>query len=119
MILSECFDAIKASNQAIKDTNVKLDFYTSTFIQNKNDCGTLVRYCQTEDEFLKYVREIAEDVKDDDPEFYINVLTKDCDFPFDDGKATIHYADPTIGKMITVRLMLHLAMQYNMEGLRI
>lgn len=105
MQLSECFRCLKAANKVLLPTESELKYYCRVFIQNMNDSHELERDCSTEEELFKLVEEVAEFIEDGAP-FFIDILTKDCDYDFHDGKATIHWADPSLGKMMTVSLFV-------------
>lgn len=111
MQLGECFEILTNGNKAIRASDSKLVYYTRVSIQNTKCNYFIERDCGTEEEFLKVVREVAESVSDDG-NFYVNILCKGCDWNFNDGKATVHWADPQIGKMITVHLMIKLNLDY-------
>lgn len=111
MQLNECFDTLKAGNQAIKDIDATLYYYSRVAIQNQGCYYFQEKNCQNIDDFYKLVDEVADAVRDE-KDFYIDLLSKDCEWNFDDGKVTIHWADPKIGKLITVHLMLQLQIKY-------
>ena len=102
---------LTAGNKALQDSGSRLVYYTRVSIQNPKCSYFQERDCGTEEEFFKLVEEVADSVYDD-KNFYINILCKGCDWNFNDGKATIHWADPQIGKMMTVHLMIQLHIDY-------
>lgn len=111
MNIGDCFEMLKAGNKGIQNTDSKLFYFTRVTIQTEKCHYFQTKYCYSEEDFFNLVKEVADAVWDE-PTFYINLLTKDCDVYFDDGKATIHWADPNIGKMMTVHMMLQLQINY-------
>ena len=112
MQLSDCFEMLKAGNKGIQNTGSKLFYFARVSIQNEKCQYVQTKDCYSKEDFFNLVKEVSDAVYEDEPTFYINILTNDCDWSFDDGKATIHYADPNIGKMITVHLILQLQIKY-------
>ena len=112
MHIGDCFEMLKAGNKGIQNTNSKLYYFTRVSIQNANCQYFQTKDCYSEEDFFSLVKEEADAVRDEST-FYINLLTKDCDWSFDDGKATIHWADPNIGKMMTVHLMFNYTLIIN------
>lgn len=112
MQLGECFEMLKAGNKGIQNTNSKLSYFARVSIQNEKCQYFQTKDCYSEEDFFNLVKEVTDAIYEDEPTFYINILTKDCDWSFEDGKATIHWADPQIGKMITVHLMIKLNLDY-------
>ena len=112
MQLGECFEMLKAGNKGIQNTNSKLCYFARVSIQNEKCQYFQTKDCYSEEDFFNLVKEVSDAVYEDEPTFYINILTKDCNWSFEDGKATIHWADPQIGKMITVHLMIKLNLDY-------
>ena len=112
MHIGDCFEMLKTGNKGIQNTNSKLYYFARVSIQNKKIQYFQTKDCYSEEDFFSLVKEVSDAVWEDEPTFYINLLTKDCDWSFDDGKATIHWADPNIGKMMTVHLMLQLHIDY-------
>lgn len=112
MQLGDCFEMLKAGNKGIQNTNSKLFYFARVSIQNEKCQYFQTKDCYSEEDFFSLVKEVSDAVYEDEPTFYINILTKNCDWSFEDGKATIHWADPQIGKMITVHLMIKLNLDY-------
>ena len=112
MNIGECFEMLTNGNKAIQASDSKLVYYTRVSIQNTISNFFIEKDCSTEEEFFNVVREVAESLNDDG-NFYVNLLCKSCDWEFDDGKVTVHWADSQIGKMITVHLMMKLKINYN------
>ena len=112
MQLSDCFEMLESGNKGIQNADAKLFYFIRVFIQNEKCQFFQTKDCYSEEDFFSLVKEVSDAVWEDEPTYYIDILTKNCDWSFDDGKATIHYADPKIGKIITVHLMLQLKIKY-------
>ncbi len=112
MQLGECFEILKAGNKVIQETNSKLFYVARVSIINEKCQYFQTKDCYSEEDFFNLVKEVTDAIYEDEPTFYINILTKNCDWSFDDGKALIHWEDPNIGKIMTVHLMLKLHLYY-------
>ena len=106
MELGKCFNTLNSLNMALKTLQSDSRFVYVARVLIANDVSyTGRKECLTEEDLFDLIREVAEDACED-KNFFINVLTKESNFEFNDGKWRMHWENKESSKHIGVNLKL-------------